>query len=307
MEGRGRLSGGGVSNMSDLLQTQTLPYSSQPLDPFFIAGSSSSFNGSCSMVSFEDVSGGKAYERSFCRTFDQEDNGDDDFHLPEKKRRLTAEQVQFLERSFDAENKLESERKIQLAKDLGLQPRQVAIWFQNRRAWWKTKQLGKEFDKLQASYNSMKDDYENLLKEKEKLKAEVLRLTDKLFLKEKESKLEPTHTNNQLETLSQARIVDSASEVEEAQQSSINALKQEDLSSTKSNVFDSDSPCYINRSSYVFEPDQSDLSQDEEELFLLPSAYIFPKIEDADCLDPPTNSYNFAFQAEDLTSWFWSC
>ncbi|CAI0399286.1 unnamed protein product, partial [Linum tenue] len=90
-----------------------------------------------------------------------------------KKRRLSVDQVQFLEKSFEVENKLEPERKIQLAKDLGLQPRQVAIWFQNRRARWKTKRLEKDYDALQSSFDALKADYDGLLKEKDKLKAEV--------------------------------------------------------------------------------------------------------------------------------------
>lgn len=130
-----------------------------------------------SMVNFEGVNGNTP-DRSFYRAFDNEETGDEDldacFHQPEKKRRLTAAQVKFLERNFEVENKLEPERKTQLARDLGLQPRQVAIWFQNRRARWKTKQLEKDFDTLEASYNNLKNDYEILLKEKEKLKEEVI-------------------------------------------------------------------------------------------------------------------------------------
>lgn len=129
------------------------------------------------MVSFEDVHQANGLTRSFFRSFDHEENADDElddyFHQPEKKRRLTADQVQFLEKSFEVENKLEPERKIQLAKDLGLQPRQVAIWFQNRRARWKTKQLEKDYEALQSSYNNLKADYDSLLKEQETLKAEV--------------------------------------------------------------------------------------------------------------------------------------
>lgn len=128
------------------------------------------------MVSFEDRGNGS--KRTFFQNFDQEDNGDDEyedyFQNPEKKRRLKADQVQFLEKSFEADNKLEPERKIQLAKDLGLQPRQIAIWFQNRRARWKTKNLEKDYDVLQESYNELKANYENLLQEKEKLKSEVI-------------------------------------------------------------------------------------------------------------------------------------
>lgn len=134
--------------------------------------------GSRSMMSFEDIRGGNGSNRPFFCTFDGEDNGDEDldeyFHHPEKKRRLTVDQVRFLEKSFEIENKLEPERKVQLAKDLGLQPRQVAIWFQNRRARWKTKQLEKDYEALQSSYGSLKVDYENLLKEKDTLNAEVM-------------------------------------------------------------------------------------------------------------------------------------
>ncbi|GMH01338.1 hypothetical protein Nepgr_003177 [Nepenthes gracilis] len=186
----GKLCGGGASNISALLQTQTLTRSSQPPDARFILGSSPSFMGSCSMVSFEDGCGGKRPERSFARKFDQEDDDDDVgidyyFHQPKKKRRLTHEQVQVLEGSFEANNNLESERRIKLANDLGLQPRQVAIWFQNRRVRWKTKKLEKDFDSMQSSFNHLKADFENLLKEVEELKAEVLHLKDRLLFKGK--------------------------------------------------------------------------------------------------------------------------
>lgn len=129
------------------------------------------------MVSFEDVNGRNRSNKSFYQ-FDQEENVDEEldeyFRQPEKKRRLTADQVLFLEKSFEDENKLEPDRKAELAKELGLQPRQIAVWFQNRRARWKTKRLEKDYDALQANYNNLKADYDNLLKEKEKLKDEVI-------------------------------------------------------------------------------------------------------------------------------------
>lgn len=129
------------------------------------------------MVDYEDVNGGDRTARPFFPPLDKDDNVEEDydgcFHQPGKKRRLSPNQVQLLERSFELENKLEPERKVQLAKELGLQTRQVAIWFQNRRARFKTKQLEKDFGSLKTSYDRLKVDYDNLLKEKESLKNEV--------------------------------------------------------------------------------------------------------------------------------------
>lgn len=105
-------------------------------------------------------------------------NGDDDYsddgsQAGEKKRRLNMEQVKTLEKNFELGNKLEPERKMQLARALGLQPRQIAIWFQNRRARWKTKQLEKDYDHLKRQFEAVKADNDALLTENQKLHAEV--------------------------------------------------------------------------------------------------------------------------------------
>lgn len=104
---------------------------------------------------------------------DGEDGGDDCSQQVEKKRRLTFDQVRSLEKNFEIENKLEPERKMQLAKELGLQPRQVAVWFQNRRARWKTKQLERDYELLTSDYNKLKADLDLALRETNSLKAEV--------------------------------------------------------------------------------------------------------------------------------------
>ncbi|KAL3378741.1 hypothetical protein AABB24_004589 [Solanum stoloniferum] len=94
--------------------------------------------------------------------------------LGEKKRRLNMEQVKALERSFEVANKLDPERKIQLARALGLQPRQIAIWFQNRRARWKTKQLEKDYEILKRHFDSLKTDNDALKAQNKELHSELL-------------------------------------------------------------------------------------------------------------------------------------
>ncbi|KAK7271743.1 hypothetical protein RJT34_27896 [Clitoria ternatea] len=101
---------------------------------------------------------------------------DDGSQLGEKKKRLSLEQVKALEKSFESGNKLEPERKVQLAKALGLQPRQIAIWFQNRRARWKTKQLEKEYEVLKKQFEAVKADNDSLKAQNQKLHAELQNL-----------------------------------------------------------------------------------------------------------------------------------
>ncbi|KNA20118.1 hypothetical protein SOVF_054560 [Spinacia oleracea] len=103
-----------------------------------------------------------------------------DEQLPEKKRRLTPEQVVLLEKCFDEEKKVEQERKSELAKKLGLQPRQVAVWFQNRRARSKSKQLERDLDALKASHHTLLSEYQSRLKERDLLKSKVDSLKEKL-------------------------------------------------------------------------------------------------------------------------------
>ncbi|XP_021299835.1 homeobox-leucine zipper protein ATHB-13-like [Herrania umbratica] len=106
----------------------------------------------------------------------EDDLSDDGSQAGEKKRRLNMEQVKTLEKNFELGNKLEPERKMQLARALGLQPRQIAIWFQNRRARWKTKQLEKDYDLLKRQYEAIKADNDALQAQNQKLHAEIMAL-----------------------------------------------------------------------------------------------------------------------------------
>ncbi|KAL1541592.1 homeobox-leucine zipper protein HOX5-like isoform X1 [Salvia divinorum] len=284
----------------------------RPLDSVFASAPSNSFLGPGAMVSFGAVGRDKGSGNSFYRSFEMHENGnkylDDYFSQPEKKRRLSVDQVQFLERNFEVENKLEPERKLQLANELGLQPRQIAVWFQNRRARCKTKHLETEYETLHSSYTSLKMDYDCLLKENEKLKAEVLHLTHDAIAHDVE------HASSG---------ESDAKELSEAMPTSANeehkVSKNEEQSSTKSDVTNEDSPrlrhevhhslfVESGESSHDFDPSKPVLSLHEEGCLneeLLQRAYVFPKTEDAYC-HPHATSCGYGFSVEDHAFNFWS-
>lgn len=89
------------------------------------------------------------------------------------KRRFNDDQIRSLETMFEEETKLEPRKKVQLAKELGLQPRQVAIWFQNRRARWKSKQLEREYNVLKANFDGLAQRLDSLELEKQSLLKQV--------------------------------------------------------------------------------------------------------------------------------------
>ncbi|CAM8977197.1 unnamed protein product [Rhodiola kirilowii] len=289
--------------------TTTTPCCSSqpPLDSFCLSGPSPSFLASSSMVSFEDVNNSSSKnKRSFFQSFEQDDNGDEDyddfFNQSGKKRRLTVDQLKFLEKSFEMENKLEPDRKLQLAKDLGLQPRQVAIWFQNRRARWKTKQMERDFDVLQDSFYALKADYDTLFHENEDLKSQIALLSEEFARKQKGKNMldalsEPSQP--QVENPAAASISNSEESKVSIMASKINEMcnvifDSDSTSTKKDNMFDTDNNYYMDGihsphmehvdSSYILEPENnSDLSQGEEDSFsrgFLPSTpYRLPKLE----------------------------
>lgn len=96
----------------------------------------------------------------------------------ENKRRFSDEQIKSLESMFESETRLEPRKKIQLASELGLQPRQVAIWFQNKRARWKSKQLERDYSILLGNFNNLASRYEALKKEKQNLVLQLQKLNN---------------------------------------------------------------------------------------------------------------------------------
>lgn len=146
--------------------------------------------------------------RTMLEGLDEEEPG----HVSEKKRRLTVDQVKALEKSFEVENKLEPERKVKLAKEIGLQPRQVAVWFQNRRARYKTKQLERDYGILKANFDNLKQNYDTLHSDNQALLRQIQELKSKvngddvkserraISVKEEAMVLSDTEEKNNLET-----------------------------------------------------------------------------------------------------------
>ncbi|KAL5990773.1 hypothetical protein ACLOJK_011677 [Asimina triloba] len=88
-----------------------------------------------------------------------------------KKLRLSKEQSAILEESFKEHNTLNPKQKLALAKRLNLRPRQVEVWFQNRRARQITKLKQTEVD-----CEFLKRCCENLTEENRRLQRELLEL-----------------------------------------------------------------------------------------------------------------------------------
>ena len=99
---------------------------------------------------------------------------------PEKhnKKRLTKDQVAILETCFASNKKLESEQKFQLANELGVPPRQIAVWYQNKRARWKTQSLEHDYGTLQLKLENVFAEKKQLEKDVERLKAELKKAQD---------------------------------------------------------------------------------------------------------------------------------
>ncbi|KAJ3677081.1 hypothetical protein LUZ60_002805 [Juncus effusus] len=118
------------------------------------------------------ASGGGAPEKmavddgSLSRASDEDESGS-----ARKKLRLSKEQSAFLEESFKEHNTLNPKQKIALAKQLNLRPRQVEVWFQNRRARTKLKQTEVDCEYLKRCCETLTEENRRLQKELAELRA----------------------------------------------------------------------------------------------------------------------------------------
>ncbi|EPS59222.1 hypothetical protein M569_15588, partial [Genlisea aurea] len=98
-----------------------------------------------------------------------------------QKKRLSHDQVRLLEANFDAGRKLDTERKFSLARELGVPPRQIAVWYQNKRARWKNQSLELDYGALQLRLEAAVADKKELEKEVESLRSELRRAHEALY------------------------------------------------------------------------------------------------------------------------------
>uniref|UniRef100_A0A452ZS65 Homeobox domain-containing protein n=2 Tax=Aegilops tauschii subsp. strangulata TaxID=200361 RepID=A0A452ZS65_AEGTS len=88
-----------------------------------------------------------------------------------KKLRLSKEQSAFLEGSFKEHSTLTLEQKSCLANRLSLRPRQVEVWFQNRRARTKLKQMEADCERLKRCCDALARENRKLQREVAELRA----------------------------------------------------------------------------------------------------------------------------------------
>ncbi|PQP92305.1 homeobox-leucine zipper protein HOX11-like isoform X2 [Prunus yedoensis var. nudiflora] len=123
---------------------------------------SSNYRGSGGKRSHSPEAEGDEGERqSNSRASDEDDiNGSN----TRKKLRLSKEQSAFLEESFKEHHTLNPKQKLALAKQLNLRPRQVEVWFQNRRARTKLKQTEVDCEFLKRCCETLTEENRRLHK-----------------------------------------------------------------------------------------------------------------------------------------------
>ncbi|MED6149460.1 hypothetical protein PIB30_062671 [Stylosanthes scabra] len=90
-----------------------------------------------------------------------------------KKLRLTKEQSTILEESFKKHSNPNPKQKQELARQLNLRPRQVEVWFQNRRARTKLKQTESECELLKKCCETLTEENKRLQNELQQLKSSM--------------------------------------------------------------------------------------------------------------------------------------
>ncbi|XP_019461738.1 PREDICTED: homeobox-leucine zipper protein HAT3-like isoform X2 [Lupinus angustifolius] len=122
----------------------------------------------------------EAVVRASCSQGSDDEDGGGDGDGTRKKLRLTKEQAYVLEETFKEHNTLNPKQKQTLAMELSLRPRQVEVWFQNRRARNKLKQTEVDCESLKRCSKNLTEENKRLQKEVQELRA--LKLSPHLYM-----------------------------------------------------------------------------------------------------------------------------
>ncbi|KAL4335982.1 hypothetical protein GQ457_07G011850 [Hibiscus cannabinus] len=117
----------------------------------------------------EDMESGSGSE---LQAEDKPGNKENSSEQPLKKKRYhrhTARQIQEMEAVFKECPHPDDKQRMRLSQELGLKPRQVKFWFQNRRTQMKTQQDRSENAILRAENDSLKNEFFRLQAELSKL------------------------------------------------------------------------------------------------------------------------------------------
>ncbi|KAF8117713.1 hypothetical protein N665_0008s0067 [Sinapis alba] len=110
-------------------------------------------------------------KRVVCSRVSDDHHEDEEGVSARKKLRLTKQQSARLEESFKLHSTLNPKQKQVLAGQLNLRPRQVEVWFQNRRARTKLKQTEVDCEFLKKCCKTLTEENIRLQKELQDLKA----------------------------------------------------------------------------------------------------------------------------------------
>ncbi|GMH05923.1 hypothetical protein Nepgr_007763 [Nepenthes gracilis] len=276
-------------------------------------GSSDSLGALMSICPATDEHGPRVnhvYSREFQSMLDgldEEGSVEESGHVGEKKRRLSVVQVKALEKNFEVDNKLEPERKFKIAQELGLQPRQVAVWFQNRRARWKTKQLERDYSVLKANYESLKHNYESLQHDNEALRKEI---------KELKSNMDEENIESNVSVKQAALVSESCNKTKEepstvaslaASDANCSSLKNQNasgISDFKDGLSESDSSAILNEEDSPNAANSPSGILPNQQLLILSSPTAPSFRFDCSCSSSPssTNFFKFSETGDVLTS-----
>ncbi|XP_039120064.1 homeobox-leucine zipper protein HAT22-like [Dioscorea cayenensis subsp. rotundata] len=174
-----------ISGMSSLEPMLTLglsgdPYGSPTMSKVFKESTqspvSSFSNANPRSIKSEEIIG----EETGTEKVSPRGSDDDEEVCAKKKLRLTKDQSALLEERFKEHTTLNPKQKQALAKQLNLRPRQVEVWFQNRRARTKLKQTELDCELLKRRCETLNDENQRLQREVQELKA--LKLKSPLFM-----------------------------------------------------------------------------------------------------------------------------